>query len=73
MRAAQADAARSHFLRSQGVATLRVPAKVILEDVNVAVMRIVEVCGLRGLGLGSSAVLLRHPADGPPPHAGEDV
>jgi very-short-patch-repair endonuclease len=45
--AAKADAARSHFLRSQGVATLRVPARVVLEDMGLAVARIVEVCEAR--------------------------
>ena len=47
IRAAKADAARSQFLRSQGIATLRVPARVVLEDVEAAVVRIVEVCGGR--------------------------
>ncbi len=42
--AAKRDQSRSGFLRSQGVATLRVPARVILEDVGIAVARIVEVC-----------------------------
>ncbi len=45
--AAKRDAARSHFLRSQNVATLRVPAKVVLDDLEAAVLRIVEVCGER--------------------------
>jgi very-short-patch-repair endonuclease len=58
------DAARSHFLRSQGVATLRVPAKAVLEDMAGAVVRIVEVC--------LSRVPLHHPADGPPPRPGEE-
>ncbi|WP_245647558.1 endonuclease domain-containing protein [Novosphingobium lentum] len=47
IRAAKSDAARSHFLRSQGVATLRVPAKIVLENLEAAVARIVEVCGQR--------------------------
>ncbi|MFM5895284.1 MAG: endonuclease domain-containing protein [Novosphingobium sp.] len=38
------DEARSAFLRSQQIATLRVPAKVVLEEIAVAVARIVEVC-----------------------------
>jgi very-short-patch-repair endonuclease len=41
------DQTRSAFLRSQGIATLRVPAKVILDDVQPAVVRIVEVCEQR--------------------------
>jgi very-short-patch-repair endonuclease len=44
IRAAKADAARSHYLRSQGVATLRVPAKAVLENLEGALTRIVEVC-----------------------------
>ena len=46
-RAQTADAARGHFLRSQGIATLQVPAMVVLEDLPLAVARIVEVCGER--------------------------
>lgn len=38
------DEARSAYLRSQRIATLRVPAKVVLEEIEVAVARIVEVC-----------------------------
>jgi very-short-patch-repair endonuclease len=38
------DADRSHYLRSQGVATLRVPAQKVLDDVDAALERIVEVC-----------------------------
>jgi very-short-patch-repair endonuclease len=58
------DAARSRFLRSQGVATLRVPAKAVLHDMPLAVARIVEVCLAR--------VPLHRPADGPPPRPGEE-
>lgn len=73
IRAAQADAARSQFLRSQGVATLRVPARIVLNEVDVAVARIVEVCGQRIAQLSQLRVPLHHPADGPPPRAGEEV
>jgi very-short-patch-repair endonuclease len=45
--AARSDAARSHFLRSQGVATLRVPARAVLGDLEAAVARIVQVCRQR--------------------------
>jgi very-short-patch-repair endonuclease len=38
------DADRSQYLRSQGVATLRVPAQKVLDDVDAALARIVEVC-----------------------------
>lgn len=44
---AKADAARSAHLRSQRVATLRVPAKVVLDDLEAAVTRIVQVCQQR--------------------------
>ena len=72
-RAARSDAARSHFLRSQGVATLRVPAKAVLDDLEAVVKRIVEVCGLRTEKLAQQRhVPLPHPADGPPPRSGED-
>jgi len=43
-RAAPSDARRSEFLRSQKVATVRVPAAVILEETDLAVARIVEIC-----------------------------
>ena len=38
------DSSRSQYLRSQGVATLRVPARKILDDADVALARIVEIC-----------------------------
>ena len=69
---ARKDAARSAFLRSQGVATLRVPAKVVLSDMAAAVTRIVEVCRSRGTGQEEQRVPLHHPADGPPPLVGEE-
>ena len=65
--AARRDANRSAFLMARGVATLRVPARVILENVEVAVTRIVEVCSQR------LAVPLHQPAAGPPPRVGEDL
>lgn len=46
-RAAKGDGARSHFLRLQGVATLRVPARIVLGELEAAVARIVEVCQQR--------------------------
>jgi len=68
------DAVRSHYLRSQGVATLRVPAKAVLEEVERAVMRIVEVCRSRAdEGERSPDVPLHQPAAGPPPRAGEEL
>ena len=76
--AAKADATRGHFLRSQGVATLRVPVSAVLGNLEGAVLRIVEVCGERVAklaerrGRGTMRVPLHHPANGPPPRAGED-
>lgn len=52
--ASRKDTARSHFLRSQGAATLRVPARVVLENMEAAAARIVEVCQERVLALGNS-------------------
>ena len=70
---AKRDALLSEFLKSQQVATLRVPAKVVLEEIEVAVARIVEVCKQRAEQmLRLRPVPLHHPADGPPPRAGED-
>ncbi|MBA4162148.1 MAG: hypothetical protein C0515_08750 [Novosphingobium sp.] len=74
IRAAKADAARSHFLRSQHIATTRVPAKAILEDLSAVVVRLVEICDQRARQrLENSPVPLHHPADGPPPRAGEEL
>jgi very-short-patch-repair endonuclease len=72
--AARADARRSEFLRSQKVATLRVPAVVILNEIDIAVGRIVEVCKERIERMKSLLpVPLHHPADGPPPPVGEEL
>ncbi|MBB4857303.1 very-short-patch-repair endonuclease [Novosphingobium chloroacetimidivorans] len=72
--AAKRDASRSAFLRSQGVATLRVPAKAVFADIGSVVVRIVEVCGQRVRRRRENArVPLHHPADGPPPRFGEDL
>ena len=71
--AAKKDEARSAFLRTQHVATLRIPATVVLNEIEVAVVRIVEVCKHRAEKLALlRPVPLHHPADGPPPRAGED-
>jgi len=67
-RTAKTDAARGAFLRSQGVATLRVPAKVVLSDLERVVDRIVEVCE----GRVGARVPLHHAAHGPPPRSGKD-
>jgi very-short-patch-repair endonuclease len=74
IRAAKSDTARSHFLWSQAVATLRVPAKVVLEDIDLAVARITEVCWQRVQEQSENTpVPLHHPADGPPPRSGEEL
>jgi very-short-patch-repair endonuclease len=73
-RAASADANRSHFLRSQGVATTRIPASAILEDVEAVVFLLVEVCQGRITQLSRlRPVPLHHPSDGPPPPVGEEL
>jgi very-short-patch-repair endonuclease len=66
---AQQDGNRSAFLRSQGVATTRIPAQRVLEDLDAVVRRIVVICDER---IESLRVPLHRPADGPPPRAGED-
>ncbi|MCW5646965.1 MAG: DUF559 domain-containing protein [Sphingopyxis sp.] len=74
--AAQQHAARSHFLKSQHIATLRVPAAATMTNLEAATMRIVQVCKERAMKIserqGKPPVPLHHPADGPPPRAGED-
>ncbi len=73
MDAVERDATRSRYLRAQGVATLRVPAKVVFDDMGVAVARIVEVCAERAAKVAPGRMVpLHHPADGPPPPMGEE-
>ncbi|WP_067489814.1 endonuclease domain-containing protein [Erythrobacter sp. CCH5-A1] len=64
------DAARSRFLRDNGIATTRIPAKLVLEDIEAVVRRLVQICDERMEGMTCSP--LPHPADGPPPRSGED-
>jgi very-short-patch-repair endonuclease len=75
-KAARQDAARSNFLKSQHIATLRVPATAIMISLESAVTRIVEVCKERAMKIserqGKPPVPLHHPSDGPPPPSGED-
>jgi len=72
-RTAKADAARSHFLRSQGIATVRVPAKAVLDDSAAATVRIAQICEERKEGLSRSEhVPLHHASHGSPPPVGED-
>ena len=71
--AVERDARRSEYLRSQKVATVRVPAITVLNDVEAAVARIVEICSQRIERLSRlRPVPLHHPADGPPPPVGEE-
>ena len=67
---AEQDRRRSAFLRSQGIATTRIPAQRVLEDLEAVVRRIVVICDERIEKLG---VPLHQPAAGPPPRAGEDL
>lgn len=64
------DTARSQFLRQQGIATTRVPAKLVLEDIEAVVQRLVQICDERMERMTSSP--LHQPAAGPPPLNGED-
>ncbi len=71
---ARADARRSAWLRSQHIATTRIPAKLILEDLPAVVLRIVEICMERtGRPTEKPGVPLHHPADGPSPRVGEEL
>ncbi|HEX4848748.1 MAG TPA: endonuclease domain-containing protein [Novosphingobium sp.] len=74
IRAARADATRSHFLRSQHIATTRIPATAILEDLSAVVVRLIEICDTRVRRSSEELpVPLHHPADGSPPRAGEEL
>ena len=64
------DTARSRFLREQGVATTRIPAKLVLEDIEAVVRRLVDICDERMMTMTCSP--LHQTASGPPPLAGED-
>ena len=68
--AALRDANRSAFLRSRGIATTRIPAQAILDDIEPVVTRLVEICRSRSETL---TVPLHQPLAGPPPRAGEDT
>ena len=68
--AEERDRNRSIFLRSQGIATTRIPARRVLEDLEAVVRRIVVICDER---IEQLRVPLHRPADGPPPRFGEDL
>ena len=67
---AEQDRKRSNFLRSQGIATTRIPAQRVFEDLEAVVRRIVVICDER---IEKLKVPLHQPADGPPPRTGEDL
>ena len=64
------DGARSRFLREQGVATTRIPAQLVLEDIEAVIRRLVQICDERLEGMTCSP--LHQTSSGPPPRAGED-
>jgi very-short-patch-repair endonuclease len=71
--ASRRDKRRSEWLRSQQIATKRIPARMIFEDIEAVVTRIVEICRLREKRISQMRpVPLHHPADGPPPQNGEN-
>ena len=67
--AALRDSNRSASLRARGIATTRIPASVILDDIEPVVTRLVEICQHRSQALN---LPLPHPAGGPPPRYGEE-
>jgi very-short-patch-repair endonuclease len=68
--AAERDRNRSASLRAQGIATTRIPAQRVLEDLEAVVRRIVVICDERIERLG---VPLHQTSSGPPPRTGEDL
>ncbi len=65
------DAARTRFLREQGIATTRIPAKLVLEDIEAVVQRLVQICDERLERMTCSP--LHQTSSGPPPLNGEDT
>jgi len=66
---AERDGQRSAFLRSQGIATTRIPAKRVLEDLDAVITRLVVICDER---IDKVMMPLHQPAAGPPPRSGEE-
>jgi very-short-patch-repair endonuclease len=67
------DRYRSDWLRSQGLAITRIPARLILDDVEPVLRRLVEICQARkDQTARRRPVPLHQPSAGPPPRAGED-
>ena len=72
--AATKDERRSAWLRERGIATTRIPARYILDDIEAVVTRLVQICDTRrGEVERTCCSPLHHPADGPPPRNGEEV
>lgn len=72
--AVERDRRRSEWLRSQGIATTRIPARYVLNDLEAVVVRIVEICRERiSQSCATSTVPLHQTSSGPPPRAGEDL
>ncbi len=67
--AAERDRKRSATLRAQGIATTRIPAQRVLEDLDAVVRRIVVICDER---MEQLRVPLHQTLSGTPPRAGED-
>jgi very-short-patch-repair endonuclease len=67
---AEQDQKRSNFLRSQGIATTRIPAQRVHEDLEAVVRRIVVICDER---IEKLMVPLHQTSSGPPPLNGEDT
>ena len=66
------DQLRSEFLRKYGIATTRIPAQLVMQEMEAVVTRIVQICDGRAVR-ATSGKPLHHPADGPPPPLGEDL
>jgi very-short-patch-repair endonuclease len=64
------DTSRARFLREQGIATTRIPAKLVLDDIAAVVQRLVQICDERMDSMNGSP--LHQTASGPPPLNGED-
>lgn len=64
------DRARSAFLRSQGIATTRIPAKLVLEDLAGVVRRVIVICDERISALTPAP--LHQAMLGSPPQIGEE-
>ena len=67
------DQRRLLWLRKRGIATTRIPARLVLEDIEPVVIRLLEICDARkGCLKLESCPPLHQPSVGPPPQKGED-